>query len=249
MGGFVRDITGVKAQRQAARDAANIQQEATDRSLELLERTTAPYRELGESSIAPFQNFVNDPSGASFLQSNPLFQAAVDDVGRQTKAFSAAGGKLNSGGTIDQLFKNYLSIGDQFVNSAFNRAYTPVQLGANTATFNATQGSNLLTNNANAQGAALIQRGGAQAGMFNNLLQAGTTAAAAAFSDERLKTDIEYLGVDHEGHNVYEYSYKDPSRFVGYMAQEVEEKDPGNVLLDPSGYLKVTERYRPVQVA
>lgn len=68
----------------------------------------------------------------------------------------------------------------------------------------------------------------------------GTIAAlASAFSDVRLKENIEKVGVEN-GYNIYEFNYRnDPlHRFRGVMAQEVLQKDPEAVGVR-DGYLTV----------
>ena len=251
MGGFVRNITGQTAAKRAGREAAAVQQAATDKSLETLERLNSPFINLGAQAIEGFQPFLDDPSGASFLQNNPMFQAALDYTGDQLKGSAAAAGKFNSGGLTNQLFQNYLATGDQFVNSAYNRAFQPVALGQNAASLQGNNISNLLTGNANAQGAAITSAGMLPAQQFNNLLQAGATGVGAFLSDERTKEDIKLLGKDSEGNNVYEYSYKhdEKPKYVGYMAQEIAEKDPDNVVVNRNGLLMVGQKYMPKRVS
>jgi hypothetical protein len=54
--------------------------------------------------------------------------------------------------------------------------------------------------------------------------------ALALFSDERLKEDIEPIGILHNGLNVYRYRFKgSPRTEIGLMAQEVEKGNPGAV--------------------
>ena len=51
--------------------------------------------------------------------------------------------------------------------------------------------------------------------------------AAAAGSDERLKTDLVPVGINADGITVYQYKYKgNDTVFTGVMAQEVAEKRP-----------------------
>ncbi len=69
---------------------------------------------------------------------------------------------------------------------------------------------------------------------------AGTAAMASAlaFSDERLKQDIKYVGVAN-GHNIYEFSYKGhPARFLGVLAQEVKKTRP-DAVHEVEGWLAV----------
>jgi hypothetical protein len=69
-----------------------------------------------------------------------------------------------------------------------------------------------------------------------------------AFSDVRLKTDIKKVGTDEDGLNLYEFRYKGP-KFVGHLAQEVEQKFPDHVGTDPtSGYKMVTSEFAPQEV-
>lgn len=56
-------------------------------------------------------------------------------------------------------------------------------------------------------------------------------AALAAFSDRTVKENIDYLGLEN-GHKVYGFNYiGDPVRYKGVMAQEVQETNPGAVIL------------------
>ena len=81
---------------------------------------------------------------------------------------------------------------------------------------------------------------------FGQIFGAGTSLAGLglmAFSDERLKENIEPIGTSDNGTKLYAYNYKgDPTPRVGPMAQEVAETHPEAVAMDPSGYLKVDYR-------
>lgn len=64
--------------------------------------------------------------------------------------------------------------------------------------------------------------------------------ALMAFSDKRLKTDIEPTGEKIGGVPVKEFTWKDSGqRDRGVIAQDVEKKFPNLVEMDPSGYRKV----------
>ena len=68
------------------------------------------------------------------------------------------------------------------------------------------------------------------------------------FSDRRMKTDIEKIGKDNSGVNIYKFAYKGP-KHIGYMADEIERKFPGDVSIDPvSGYKMVSEKFAPVRL-
>ena len=114
-----------------------------------------------------------------------------------------------------------------------------------------------LQGNINAQTQLLSDAGAAAAsGLIGSANQRGQAAGAiggllgAFLSDQRTKEDIEHVGVDSEGNNVYEYSYKQETKpkYIGYMAQEVAAKDPANALLH-NGLLMVSEKYKPVRIS
>ncbi len=58
-------------------------------------------------------------------------------------------------------------------------------------------------------------------------------------SDKQLKENIKLLGKEN-GHNIYEFNYKGTSdKYVGVMAQEVQETNPEAVVKSADGYLMV----------
>ncbi len=74
------------------------------------------------------------------------------------------------------------------------------------------------------------------AGLGSTLGSIGS--ALAMFSDPRLKENIKFVGREN-GHNVYEFSYRgEPQRFIGVMADEVQETHP-EAVEEIEGYLAV----------
>jgi soluble lytic murein transglycosylase-like protein len=78
-------------------------------------------------------------------------------------------------------------------------------------------------------------------------------AAVLAFSDRRLKDNIEPIGKLFDGQNVYRYNFKgDDKKQIGLMAQEVEKRYPDAVGLAPrkgftrGGGLNVPEAYQSI---
>lgn len=64
---------------------------------------------------------------------------------------------------------------------------------------------------------------------WSQILGAGLSLAGL-FSDERLKENIEDVGVTHDGQTIYKYNYKgDPKTHIGLLAQEVEQVHPESV--------------------
>lgn len=122
-----------------------------------------------------------------------------------------------------------------FVNSAQQATTSgPDLLGAAQMGYNAQMG------NFNAQQAA-------QQGLNSGLMGlGGTLGAAALMSDIRTKENIKQIGFLPNGLSVYEYEYKPEwkneaghGKFIGVMAQEVEEIMPEAVITRPDGYKMV----------
>lgn len=81
-------------------------------------------------------------------------------------------------------------------------------------------------------GGVLGGLGGAAAGL----------AKLGVFSDRRLKSDVQRIGVDERtGLPLYEFAYTaEPGRrYVGVMADEVQERFPEAVTVDGSGFMRV----------
>jgi len=201
--GFLSDIVGGitgEGAADASKDAAELQYQATQDSIEFQRDALAqqqelnqPYIDLGQEYLPGLTQFFdnplnntaqtlqNDPYGANYLSNNPLFQASIDNAADQLKGTAAAQGKLNSGGLVDQLFQNYLATGDQYygnfigrsdstATNQLNRLLQPIQLGQNSANF---QGTNI---GANANNISELTGQGA------NALGAGKVGAANAYA-------------------------------------------------------------------
>lgn len=85
---------------------------------------------------------------------------------------------------------------------------------------------------------------GAVGGLLQGVgsLGQGLGSMGVTFSDRRLKTGVERLGKDSAGRNLYEYRYRgEPKgvRRVGYMAQDIQRREPEAVIRGPGGYKMV----------
>ncbi len=80
----------------------------------------------------------------------------------------------------------------------------------------------------------------------SSLVDAGAKATPLAFSDRRLKSDIEKLGETADGLGVYSFRYATPQRYIGLMADEVEEVNPDAVGTLPGGW-KIVDYSRALQ--
>lgn len=89
-----------------------------------------------------------------------------------------------------------------------------------------------LINAQNLRAQAASARSAAQKSMFSGIMNIGLGVLSMFMSDRRLKENVRYLGKGKNGYNHYEFTYKaDPThtKFVGYMAQEVEQVEPDMV--------------------
>lgn len=245
--GFVRDITG-KTAAGAAESAGRRQEQSAIDARNYVEGVSQPYRDLGTQNIGGLQSLIDNPMG--YLQNNPMFDAALNSANVQSGNQAALQGKFNSGGMVNSLFQNYLATGDNMINSQYNRLLAPVQMGQNAAMTTGGQVSDLITGGANARAAGTVGAANARGQGASNLLGAGMTAGSLMFSDSRLKEDIIRHGQDRQGNTLYRFNYKgEDTRYLGYMAQEIQKTDPENVVLNDNGYLMVTEKYAPVRLS
>lgn len=77
-----------------------------------------------------------------------------------------------------------------------------------------------------------------QEGVIPGIISTGASLGLAnLFSDRRLKTDIQQIGVHANGLPIYNFRFKSGGPIVtGFMADEVEKIRPEAVSVDPSGY-------------
>jgi len=120
-------------------------------------------------------------------------------------------------------------IGNTDVTGLYNNQYQG-QLAA----YNAQQASN------NSLTSGLFGLGSAFAGSGTGSALIGQgLSALAAFSDRRLKTDIERIGTHDLGIGLYKWNYVWGQPGIGVMADEVENIRPDAVIMHPSGYKMV----------
>lgn len=138
----------------------------------------------------------------------------------QDSALKAALAQIQAGGVSQQNQQQQLSSDyDQFMQQ---QAY-PFQ----------SQGwlANLLTGIGSSAGSTSsgVSKGSGDSGI-GSILGAGVSLASAAFSDERIKENIERVGETYDGQPIYRYNFKgDPKTQIGLIAQDVEQTHPGAV--------------------
>ena len=236
-------VDGIFGGDDAAEDAADAQVKASEASIEFQKEALeqirgdlAPFRDAGETGITPLVDLITNPQAQiDFLNNNPIFTAANDEINRVVTANQAAKGKLGSGGTLEELQKRFVANGLGILNQQQGALQNLVTIGQNAAaqTGTATQntaaqvGSNL-TDIGNADAAGIIGAQNANAALADSALALGGLILA---SDERVKTEKERVGTLDNGIPVYLFRYKgDATTRIGVMAQDVEKINPEAVI-------------------
>lgn len=158
----------------AAARGAEQQTSFSRQALDLLRGNLAPFREVGVQAGAQAQALADPTGQAQFLAQSPLFANLSEQRARDIFASQASKGKLESGGTAEEVQSQIIQLGDQLINQQVNRLLPLVNLGQASAARQGAGSVDLLTGIGNAQAAGQI---GAQ----NSLSQgAGNMAQLAA---------------------------------------------------------------------
>jgi hypothetical protein len=170
--GFVRDLTG-KTAANDARKAGELQGDAAVEAKNLLN----PFAALGQQGLDQ-AGFLTDPNQQfNFLQSNPLFQLALNNANNQTLQQAAARGRISSDDTQQSLANNVLLQASPLINQQMGAIGGLIDLGFNTA---GNQG-NLLTGEAAARAGGLIGEGNARGAAAQNILDIGGNVLGGIF--------------------------------------------------------------------
>lgn len=173
VGGVMSSKASSKTSK-AAKKAAAVQAESAAEANAQLERLNKPFITRGLDAAVKMRQLTHDPM--SYLQNNPMFEAALNYSGDQLKGAASVQGKFNSGGMVNQLFQNYLAQGNDQINQQYNRLLQPYSIGQNAAAFQGNQSAQLITGAGNAQAAGMIGAANASAQNLNNI--AGITSNA-----------------------------------------------------------------------
>lgn len=194
--GFVSDIvdsvTGASA-ADASLEAAGIQGRATEGGIVETRRA----RDQGLGFLQPFQgvgqqgidqaSFLTDPTAQfDFLQSNPLFQAALENANTQTQQQAASRGRSSAGDTLQQLSKNVLLSASPLIQQQKSSILDLLGIGtgvagaqANIATGAGANITDLITSGGAAEAAGVVGAANARGAGAKNLLNIGATALFA----------------------------------------------------------------------
>jgi hypothetical protein len=166
--GFDDKVLGGDA-ADAALEAGEIQATAAGQASALFN----PFQGVGASGVEQ-AGFLTDPQAQfDFLQSNPLFQASLDNANQQTLQSAAARGRLSSGDTLQQLSQNTLLSASPLIQQQKQSIGDLLTVGQNVA---GSQG-NLLTGQAAASAGGIVGASNARTQGVQNLLDLGAKAA------------------------------------------------------------------------
>jgi hypothetical protein len=130
-------LLGSSSANKAAKQQARAQQQAINLQREMWQTTRddlAPYREAGQSALNPLTALVTDPAAQrDYVMANPFYNAMRQQATDSVMANQAARGMLGSGYTAGALQDRYLALGDQILNSQYNRLTGLAGIGQNSA--------------------------------------------------------------------------------------------------------------------
>jgi len=258
-GAVKTDFAGEKAGKEAARaaqGAAATQAGAQREALDYLKSTEELPQQFREGALQQLGGLYGLEGGTGSQQSfidqarqSPLYsammgtQAASEDAILRNQSMT---GGLRSGNTQDALAENAQSLQERALLESYNQQLQGVQgmaripsntnqIAAGTAGIGQTLAQGQL---GAAQGQAAAQNMG-----MNQLMGLATTAAMA-FSDIRLKENIEYVGYE-DGQNWYKWDWNDEALELGLsgsdsgvMAHEVYKSKP-EAIGTYAGYITV----------
>jgi len=229
-----------------------------------------PYAAAGTSSLDEYMKLLL--GGVDSLSGDRNFRAMQDLAERKVMANRATSGLLRSGATAAALDDTLLQFANQYYGNRLNQLKEGVgigqygtsgtssileKLGGNETDLASAlaniqmqrEANNATINAARAQAGATTDAANkaAESNLIGSAIGAlGTIGAAAAiFSDRRLKTDLKLVGKSANGLNIYlgrytkESGLDDSKQHLFLIAQEVQEVIPEAVVEDESGYLKV----------
>lgn len=188
--------------RGSLTDSLNMLGQGTDEasktirdSLQRTRQTYAPYIAAGQRSVARMEQLANDPEAQrEYVMNNPFFSAMQETARDELFANQAARGRLGTGGTLDELDKRTLLLGEQLVGNAFARNESISNQGL-IAGASQTQADTSLSNtlaqilaNEGVIGANLYQNYGINAG--NTQMRAGEGLADVSMDASRSLANV-----------------------------------------------------------
>lgn len=241
MSGVIDVVTG-KSGRNAARDsiaAANIAAEGPRESLDYLKEVEALPLEMRNKYLPQYADIMSGGQGQQDLidsaKASPLYGAIMggQQIGEQAILRNAsATGNLRSGNAVGDLTDYGSQLSNQALLESYNQQLQGIQGLANMP-LNTNNIASAISAPSAIQGQGMIAaaqaRQNADQSLTNNLMGLGGMALSGAFSDARLKSNVEYIGSEN-GHKFYQWDWNKAAeklgligRGQGVMAHEVAE--------------------------
>lgn len=250
------------AQVAAAQVAANAQREALD-YLKEKEELPQQFRESALKGLAGLYGMEGGEGSQQELidqaMQSPMYKAMMGGQQAGEEAImrnAAATGGLRSGNVQHALYDYNTQLKNQAMLESYNQQLSGLSnmaqlpsyardIASGTAAIGQTLGEGeAARGNILAQG--MMGKQAAQQQGMNDLMNLGSTAAMAymAYSDKRLKKDIQFIGTKN-GHNWYRWTWNHLAKKLGLLgtqegviAQEVQKTNPDSVQ-SHQGYLTV----------
>jgi hypothetical protein len=119
-----------RAQAEAGREAIETEQESAIRAQGFFE----PFAGVAERGVEGSDFLANPQAQFDFLQSNPLFNLALENANRGTERRAAAGGRLSFGDTLQELSNNVLLASTPLIDRQRQDITNLLQFGGDIAT-------------------------------------------------------------------------------------------------------------------
>lgn len=233
----------VLAAQQGATNAANAR---ADAGLAEQKKEFQPWKDAGMAALSGMQD-------GSFMGKDPGYQFRLDQGNRAINAAASARGQAGGGATMKALTE----YGQNYAANEYQNAFNRQNVLANYGNQASTNMANMIGGNAAQFGQNAIGMGNAQAS--SDIARANRTSndigqvisgAAAYFSDERLKTNIEPINkkdlAEMKSHlKAYHFNYISDEfgkgDWQGVMAQDLQKSKLGRTLVvkNENGHLQV----------
>lgn len=237
----------------AAADAADLNRDLGYKTLGLqedwmkyIQGQFEPYSEAGQQALAGQMDIL---SGNYDPTTDPNYQNTLNRMTGNIMNNAAVSGSVRGGNTVGALGSAVSDLNQQTMNERFNMLGAISGQGMQGSQGLGSFGGNALSGMAGTMsgiGTGALNSAAMQQQQGTGLLGAGM-GLLAAFSDVRLKDNIEFTGeYSPKGHEIYSWDWNEQANKLnlygkgrGVIADKVEFKDPEAVTLDESGFKKV----------
>lgn len=216
---FVKDVfnslTG-KTQADAIAKGSEINSQTQGDMLSYLQSVNEVPQQFKEQALGALGDFYlngNQQGIVNQAQSSPFYNSMINQGEESVLRNQAATGGLRTGGAQQALAQNSQNVLQQLVGQQLGGIGGLASLGTNE------QGiANQMGNYGMAQAQGGINTANAQTGALNNLINMGIQGASMAFSDARLKSNIQEVG-SVGGEKWHTWTWNDEGEKLGLTGQ------------------------------